>query len=80
MAAGRHLVKFKWRYLRNGSSDPQDFICSLPVPLNNKPYHPRLRFESCLTYDHYKCCLLTYLLWLTRGDQKFSAWPSSEEN
>ena len=37
-------------------------ICSPPpLPLTNKPYRPRLRFESCLTYGVLQV-LFTYLL------------------
>ena len=32
-----------------------------PLPLTNKPYRPRLRFESCLTYGALQV-LFTYLL------------------
>ena len=38
-------------------------ICSPPpLPLTNKPYRPRLRFESCLTYGALQVLFTSYLL------------------
>jgi len=40
-----------------------DTCCPPPLPLTNKPYHPRLRFESCLISRPTNAVyLLTYLL------------------
>jgi len=55
---------FEQRHLSTHSDDTWRLtgICSSPsLLLTNKPYHPRLRFESCLTYGALQM-LFTYLL------------------
>ena len=53
---------FEQRHLSTPSDDTWRLICSPPpLPLTNKPYRPRLRFESCLTYGALQV-LFTYLL------------------
>ena len=50
------------RHLSTSSDDTWRLICSPPpLPLTNKPYRPRLRFESCLTYGVLQV-LFNYLL------------------
>ena len=53
---------FEQRHLSTSSDDTWRLICSpSPLPLTNKPYRPRLRFESSLTYGALQV-LFTYLL------------------